>query len=146
MTLSVMYTMYFLDIPLIWACHLLCMVLIDHTIVTFIYSLLVHQVLDRVLSDPALVYNILITRLWYNLSVYKTQREVPFLPVFFTLFIEKFYGLGCYFTTVFTIFKILHIVMIGGGGYVVKTYPSIDPIAAPPGLINIYMSLLYSRA
>ena len=91
------------------------MVLSDHTIVTFIYSLLVHQVLDRVLSDPALVYNILITRLWYKLSVYKTQREVQFLPVTFTLFIEKFYGLGCYFTTFFAIFNILHIVMIGGG-------------------------------
>ena len=88
--------------------------------------------LDRVLSDPALVYNILITRLWYKLSVYRTQREVLFLPVIFTLFIANFYGLGCYFTTVFTIFKILHIVMIGGGGgYVVKTYPSIDPIVAP---------------
>ena len=33
----------FLDIPLIWACHLLCMVLSDHTSVIFIYSLLVHQ-------------------------------------------------------------------------------------------------------
>ena len=77
----VSYVYYvFLDIPLIWACHLLCMVLSDHTIVTFIYSLLVHQVLDRVLSDPALVYNILLTRLWYKLSVYKTQREVQFLP------------------------------------------------------------------
>ena len=33
----------FLDIPLLWACHLLCMVLSDHTSVIFIYSLLVHQ-------------------------------------------------------------------------------------------------------
>ena len=90
MTLSVMYTMSFLG-------HSLNMGL--SFIVTFIYSLLVHQVLDRVLSDPALVYNILITRLWYKLSVYRTQREVQFLPVTFTLFIENFYGLGCYFTT-----------------------------------------------
>ena len=69
MTLSVMYTMLFLG-------HSLNMGL--SFIVTFIYSLLVHQVLDRVLSDPALVYNILITRLWYKLSVYRTQREVLF--------------------------------------------------------------------
>ena len=86
--------------------------------------------LDRVLSDPALVYNILITRLWYKLSVYKTQREVHFLPFTSHCLLQNFYGLRCYFTTVFTIFKILHIVMIGGG-YVVKTYPSIDLIAAP---------------
>ena len=26
-------------------------------------------------------------------------------------------------------------------GYVVKTYPSIDPIAAPPDIINVYVSL-----
>ena len=37
-----------------------------------------------------------------------------------------------YFTTFCEIVNILNIVMIGGGGYVVKTYPSIDPIAAPP--------------
>ena len=28
--------------------------------------------------------------------------------------------------------NISNIVKIGGGGYVVKTYPSIDPIVAPP--------------
>ena len=52
---------------------------------------------------------------------------------------EIFYGLMVYFTTFCTIVNILHIVMIGGGGgYVVKTYPSIDPIAAPPpDIINI---------
>ena len=47
MVQSVMYTMYF--------GHSLNMGL--SFIVTFIYSLLVHQVLDRVLSDLALVYN-----------------------------------------------------------------------------------------
>ena len=30
--------------------------------------------------------------------------------------------------------------------YVVKTYPSIDPVVAPPDIINILMSSLYSRA
>ena len=40
------------------------MVLSDHTGINIcIYSLLVHQVLDRVLSDLALVYNILISKL-----------------------------------------------------------------------------------
>ena len=83
--------------------------------------------LDRVLSDPALVYNILITRLWYKLSVYKTQREVHFLPFTSHCLLQNFYGLtGVISPLFFTIFKILHIVMIGGGGgYVVKTYPSI---------------------
>ena len=66
------------------------MVFSDHTIVTFIYSLLVHQVLDRVLSDPAFVYNILITRLWYKLSVYRTQREVLFLPSYSHCLLEIF--------------------------------------------------------
>ena len=99
------------------------MVLSDHTIVTFIYSLLVHQVLDRVLSDPALVYNILITRLWYKLSVYKTQREVQFLPVIFTLFIEKFLWIRVLFHHFVAIFNILHIVMIGGGGLCGENIP-----------------------
>ena len=41
---TVSYVYYvFLDIPLIWDCHLSCMVLSDHTSVSFIYSLLVHQ-------------------------------------------------------------------------------------------------------
>ena len=72
-----------------------------------------------------------------------TQREVPFLPSYsiymITLIFENFYGLMVYFTTFCKIFNILHIVMIGGGGgYVVKTYPSIDPVAAPPpDIINI---------
>ena len=29
-----------------------------------------------------------------------------------------------------------------GGGYVVKTYPPVDPIVAPPILITFYVSLL----
>ena len=41
-TVSCVYYV-FLDIPLIWDCHLSCMVLSDHTSVSFIYSLLVHQ-------------------------------------------------------------------------------------------------------
>ena len=75
-----------------------------------IYSLLVHQVLDRVLSDLALHLK---TRLWYKLS-YKTQREVQI----FTRYIhtDKFLWLRVFFTTFVTIFNILHIVMIGGGG------------------------------
>ena len=37
-----------------------------------------------------------------------------------------------FFTTFIQSLIYYHIVMIGGGGYVVKTYPSIDPIVAPP--------------
>ena len=51
----------------------------------------------------------------------------------------NFYGLMVYFTTFVQSLIYYHIEMIGGG-YVVKTYPSIDPIAAPPpppDLINI---------
>ena len=93
------------------------MVFSDHTIVTFIYSLLVHQVLDRVLSDPALVYNILITRLWYKLSVYKNTTRGTIFTIYFTLFIANFLWIKVFISPLFfTIFKILHIVMIGGGG------------------------------
>ena len=46
-----------LDIPLIWDCHLLCMVLSDHTSVILFILFWYIKVLDRVLSDPALVYN-----------------------------------------------------------------------------------------
>ena len=45
----------------------------------------------------------------------------------------NFYGLMVYFTTFCSIFNILSYSNDGGGGgYVVKRYPSIDPIAAPP--------------
>ena len=44
--------------------------------------------------------------------------------------------------------NIENIVKIGGGGYVVKTYPSIDPVVPPPPLNNIHISvrLIPSRA
>ena len=58
----IVYYMVSLDIPLIWACHILCMVLSDHTSLTNLFiSHLAHQVLDRVLSDLAHVHNILIS-------------------------------------------------------------------------------------
>ena len=68
----------------------------------------------------------------------ETQREVPFLP-FLPLLLhihdhidfENFYGLMVYFTTFCEIFNIFTY-SNDWGGYVVKTYPSIDPIAAPP--------------
>ena len=55
-----------------------------------------------------------------------------------TLIFSKFYGCKVYFTTFWYNLKyISYIVKIGGGGgYVVKTYPSIDPIVAPPILIT----------
>ena len=66
----------------------------------------------------------------------ETQREVPFLPSYsiymITLIFENFYGLMVYFTTFCEIFNIFTYSNDWGGGYVVKTYPSIDPIAAPP--------------
>ena len=74
---------------------------------------------------------ILITRLWYNLSnlYINTTRGTIFTSS--VTISSKFLWLRVFITTVLTIVKILHIVMIGGG-YVVKTYPSIDPIVAPP--------------
>ena len=37
-----------------------------------------------------------------------------------------------YFTTFYQSLKYLEYCKDGGGGYVVKTYPSIDPHSAPP--------------
>ena len=45
-----------------------------------------------------------------------------------------------YFTTFLLILKILGILQRLGGGYVVKTYPSIDPIVPPPR-INMHISV-----
>ena len=50
------------------------------------------------------------------LLVYKTQREVQFFPVHIHTDSLKFLWIRVYFTTFGTIFNILHIVMIGGGG------------------------------
>ena len=63
-----------------------------------IYSLLVHQVLDRVLSDLALVYNILISKLacGINYLYIKHNERYKFLPFIFTLIFANFYGLGCF--------------------------------------------------
>ena len=44
-------------------------------------------------------------------------------------------ALGCISPLFSNLEYITYIVKIGGGGYVVKTYPSIDPIVPPP---NIY--------
>ena len=44
-TVSYVFYVFYQDMPLIWACHILC--------VFYTMSLLAHQVLDRVLSDPA---------------------------------------------------------------------------------------------
>ena len=66
----------------------------------------------------------------------KTQREVQFLPSYSHIYdhiaFANFYGLMVYFTTFCIIFNIFTYSNDLGGGYVVKTYPSIDPIAAPP--------------
>ena len=47
-TVSYVFYVFYQDMPLIWACHILC--------VFYTMSLLAHQVLDRVLSDPCPVY------------------------------------------------------------------------------------------
>ena len=95
--------------------------------------------LDRVLSDLALVYNIFIHNSLVVFFIQFVNRHnerynfYHFLTRMYDLLaFQKMYVLMVYFTTFCSIFNILHIVMIGGGGYVVKTYPSIDPIAAPP--------------
>ena len=73
----------------------------------------------------------------YYPNVYKnTTRGTNFTINTVTLLFQKFYGYKVYFTTFYYNLKyISYIVKIGGGGYVVKTYPSIDPLAPPP---NIY--------
>ena len=81
-------------------------------------------------------YVFFLTRLWYNfiLFVYiNTTRGTIFTINMITLLFQKFYGCKVYFTTFYYNLKyISYIVKMGGGGYVVKTYPSIDPIVAPP--------------
>ena len=68
-------------------------------------------------------------------TVYKTQQEVQFFTSYTDIYdhiaFANFYGLMVYFTTFCSIFNILSHSNDWGGGYVVKTYPSIDPIAAP---------------
>ena len=63
-----------------------------------------------------------------------TTRGTNFyqLHIYDHIAFANFYGLMVYFTTFFTIFNIFTYSNDWGGGYVVKTYPSIDPIAAPP--------------
>ena len=41
-------------------------------------------------------------------------------------------ALGCISPLLYNLKNISNIVKIGGGGYVVKTYPSIDPHSNPP--------------
>ena len=73
---------------------------------------------------------------WIIQLYIKTQREVQiftsYIHIYDHMAFANFYGLMVYFTTFCTIFNILSYSNDWGGGYVVKTYPSIDPIAAPP--------------
>ena len=82
---------------------------------------------------------IFLTRLWYCIiQMYiKTQREVQILPLIRSHCYSKFsMALRCISPLFGNLKYISYIVKIGeGGGYVVKTYPSIDPIVPPP---NIY--------
>ena len=64
----------------------------------------------------------------------KTQREVQFLPIlqkYDHMVIENLYGLRCISPLLVQSLIYASYSNDGGGGYVVKTYPSIDPIAAP---------------
>ena len=98
-------------------------------------SLLAHQVLDRVLSDlaPCIYFFtnslvVLIIPLYIN-----TTRGTYFTISYHTISFSKFLWLNGDFHHFFPIFNILSYSNDwGGGGYVVKTYPSIDPIVAPP--------------
>ena len=70
------------------------------------------------------------------LIVYRhTMRGTIFtslIQIVRSLCFANFYGLMVYFTTFGSIVNIFtYSNDWGGGGYVVKTYPSIDPIAAP---------------
>ena len=77
------------------------------------------------------------TRLWYVIiRLYiKTQREVQILPVLLictiTLLLQIYMALGC--ISPLFVQSLIYVSYSNdwGGDYVVKTYPSIDPIAAP---------------
>ena len=113
--------------PLIWDCHIFC--------VFYNLSLLAHQVLDRVLSDlaPCIYFftNSLVV-LIIHLYINTTRGTICYQFISYHFSFLNFYGLMVIFTTFIQSLIYYHIVMIGGGGYVVKTYPSIDPIVAPP--------------
>ena len=73
--------------------------------------------------------------LWYNfiLFVYiNTTRGTIFTNNMITLLFQKFYGCKVYLSTFYYNLKYISYFVKIGGGYVVKTYPSIDPIFAPP--------------
>ena len=89
------------------------------------------------------------TRLWYIiiLSVYKHNERYYFYQLTHIRshgFFKFSMALGCFSPLLFLKY-ISYIVKIGGGGYVVKTYPSIDPIAAPPDIVDIHVTW-YLRA
>ena len=81
------------------------------------------------------------TRLWYNIIqlVYiNTTRGTIFTNIWsqFAYYVNYYsvssMALRCISPLLYNLKYISNIVKIGGGGYVVKTYPSIDPIVAPP--------------
>ena len=93
------------------------------------------------------------TRLWYYFSSYVqyfTQREVlnftsntVLYPVYmlYKRSVKLSYGV---FTTVNHSIKYLEYCKEWGGGYVVKTYPSIDPHSTPPPVLILYKCQIIS--
>ena len=145
--LSLIFTYY---VFYVFYGHVNCFYGLKLIILYIIFSLST-TVLDTVLiwlCHFTVYYVISQTRLWYIvIQMYiTTQREVQIWPLVRSHCYSKFsMALGCISPLFSNLKYISYIVKIGGGGYVVKTYPSIDPIVPPPNIYAYISVRLFNR-